>query len=129
MVLMAHLFAVTDNPTCVGWCTVEHDPLEFTLKADVFSCRRVFVDNDWFYVALTQDVEAGQPRATGTVCVQVFKDDLPADQAARLADVLAGAAEMLALDRWDTHGIGTPGIARPVSTRILIERDLDTNRS
>ncbi|MDR7086848.1 hypothetical protein J2X11_001687 [Aeromicrobium panaciterrae] len=126
---MTQLFAVTNNPSCLSWCTVEHDPLDSTLNAEVFSCRRVFVDNDWFYVALTQDAEAGHPHTTGTVRVQVFKDNFPADQAARLADILAGAAEMLALDRWDTHGIGTPGIERPVSTRILIERDVDTNLS
>jgi hypothetical protein len=128
MVPMSHLFAVTNNPSCVSWCTVEHGPLDFTLDNGAFSCRRDFVDNDWFNVALTRDVEPGRPRPTGTVRVQVFKDDLPADQAARLADALASAADMLALDRWDTHGMGTPGIAPPVSKRILIERDLGTAR-
>ncbi len=126
---MSHLFTVTDNPSCASWCTVDHGLLDFTLNEEDFVCRRVFDDNDWFHVALTQNVGAGQPRATGTVLVQVHKEDLPADQAARLADVLAGAAEMLAMDRWDTHGIGTPGIPQPVSQQILIERDLDKDTS
>lgn len=129
MGLMTLLFAVTNNPACVSWCTVEHGPLDFTLDDGAFSCRRVFVDNDWFHVALTRNFVPAHPGAAGTVLIQVHKDELPADQAARLADALASAAEMLALDRWDTHGVGTPGIARPVTKTVLIELDLDKDLS
>lgn len=125
LVPMSHLFAVNPNPSCISWCTVDHGPLDSTLGDRAFSCRRVFVDNDWFHVSLCREIEFGIPVSVGVVHLQVLRDDLPAEQAARLADALGSAAEMLAMDRWDTHGVGTPSLAQPVSKTVTVELEME----
>lgn len=67
---------------------------------------------------------AGQTHWDGS-WTRILQDRLSPERAARLGEALASAAELLALDRWSSHGIGTPGQERPVSKRVVIQRDLD----
>ena len=119
---MTHLFTVTNNPACVSWCTTEHGPLDSTVNDGVFTCSRTFVANEWCRVELRREVKSGIA-AEPTVFVQVTREELRSEDASRFGQAIESAAELLAMDRWSTRGLGTPGRSRPISKTILIERD------